>query len=460
LKAPTLYLLSLGCPKNLIDAEVMAASLEAAGFVLSDTPEKARVILVNTCAFILPAREESIDEILSHARFKEPGVGVCECLVVAGCLPQRYGPELARELPEVDLFLGIDDVPSLPRLLGRARTGGFVPAPDPARSPRFLMTARHKRHLLTPPFTAYLKIAEGCSNRCAYCVIPEIRGPLRSRLPDDILAEAEGLVRCGVRELILVAQDTTAYGLDLRVRPSLEGLLADLASLPGLQWIRLLYTYPDRLTEPLFRVIARTPKVCPYIDMPIQHGDDAVLTAMGRRGGRQGIVRTVRVARDLIPQVALRTSVIVGFPGETPRRFENLLDLIRELRFDHLGAFVYSREKGTPAAEKAARISETEKTRRRNRAMEEQALISWEIQQGLLGSRQEVLVEGASDIPEYPYVGRCRRQAPEIDGLTYLKGSGLTPGDMVACRITAAEEYDLFAEALSPYPPAPTSQRG
>jgi ribosomal protein S12 methylthiotransferase len=257
-----------------------------------------------------------------------------------------------------------------------------------------------------------------------------------------------------------VAQDTTAYGQDLRGRPTLEGLLADLASLSDLRWIRLLYTYPDRLTEPLFRVIAQTPKICPYIDMPIQHGDDAVLTAMGRRGDRRGIVRAVRAARERIPQVALRTSVIVGFPGETPRRFENLLDLIRELRFDHLGAFVYSREEGTPAGQKAARISEAEKTRRRNRVMEEQALISWEIQQGLVGSQQEVLVEGASAIPEYPYVGRCRRQAPEIDGVTYLKGSGLAPGEMVVCRITAAEEYDLFGETLPPGKPCSRSPQG
>lgn len=449
------YVLSLGCSKNLVDAEVMAASLTDAGFEITEIPEKADIILVNTCAFILPAREESIEEILQMALLKEPGAGVCRYLVVTGCLPQRYGRELERELPEVDLFLGISDIPLLVRRVNDLLARGKARLPLSVRKPTFLMDAGHQRRLITPHHTAYLKIADGCSNRCSYCVIPDIRGQARSRRPDDILQEAERLISQGVKELILIAQDTTAYGEDLKRKPSLSGLLKDLASLSALRWLRILYTYPARLSEGLFKVMAGNGKICPYIDMPIQHADDALLDAMNRQGDRRQMAWAVQAARTMIPEVALRTSVIVGFPGETPKRFEHLLDFVREARFDHLGAFIYSREEGTMAASRSSRISEREKTRRRNLIMEEQSVISYEINQNLIGSRQEVLVEGPSDVPGYSYVGRCRRQAPEIDGVTYIKGENLAAGDFVACRLVDADEYDLYAEvAASPVPAA------
>ena len=443
----TVYVLSLGCPKNLVDAEVMSASLIADGFKMMEAPELADIILVNTCAFILPAREESIDEILRMSLFKKRGTGQCRHLIVTGCLSQRYGRALAKELPEVDLFLGIGDIPLLTRHINELLSRGTPPLPSKICKPVFLMDSSYERRLATPRHTAYLKIADGCSNRCSYCVIPDIRGKARSRMPDDILREAERLVSGGVKEIILIAQDTTAYGEDLKGKPSLRGLLKDMSSINKLAWIRVLYTYPAKLTEDLFTMMADTRKVCPYIDMPIQHADDTLLHAMHRRGDRRQMAWAVQTARTIIPDVALRTSVIVGFPGETPKRFESLLDFVREARFDHLGAFVYSREEGTAAALRLSRISEKEKTRRRNMIMEDQAVISYEINQGLIGSRQEVLVEGTSDVPDFPYVGRCRRQAPEIDGVTYLRGTQLAPGDLMTCRIVEADEYDLYAEA-------------
>ena len=439
----TVHILSLGCPKNQVDAEVMAASLLQGGFEMTADPDEALIIIVNTCAFILPAREESIDEILRMARIK--AAGTCRYLVVTGCLPQRYGKELRRELPEVDLFLGISDIPQLARRLSDLLAGKKKHEGSRIRKPTFLMHAGHERFLSASPHSAYLKIADGCSNRCAYCIIPDIRGPARSRLPDDIMKEAAALVARGTREIILIAQDTTAYGADLKGKPPLHKLLKDLASLDDLLWLRVLYTYPEKLTETLFQVMADENKICAYIDMPIQHADDHILRAMNRRGDRQQITWAIRTARAMIPDVALRTSLIVGFPGESPNRFDKLLDFVRQARFDHLGAFIYSREEGTPAACLPSRISEKEKTRRRNLIMEEQATISYEINQTLIGTRQEVLVEGESDLPGYPYVGRCRRQAPEIDGITYIGGDKLTVGSMISGRIADADEYDLYA---------------
>jgi ribosomal protein S12 methylthiotransferase len=443
------HIVSLGCPKNLVDSEVMGAALAQGGYLLTDKPEEAAVIMINTCAFILPAKEESIDEILRMAAWKRGGKGPCTHLVVTGCLPQRYREGLEEALPEVDLFLGISEAPRIARhlddLLGvPERTGRR--RRSLIGEPTFLMNAGHRRLTSTTLPSAYIKIADGCSNRCSYCVIPAIRGEARSRAIDDIVREAEGLASRGVRELIITAQDTTAYGRDLKGRPTLSRLLRELARVDNLAWIRLLYTYPAHLTEELLRTIADEDKICDYLDIPIQHGDDAILRAMHRRGDAALIRDAVGKARSIIPGVALRTSIIVGFPGETPRRFENLLTFIREIRFDHLGVFPYSREEGTPASALPSRISEREKERRRNLVMEEQALISREINAALIGTRQEILIEGKSDLAGYTHLGRCRRQAPEIDGVTHLRGGNPEPGTVAACRITAADDYDLFAE--------------
>ena len=443
------HIVSLGCPKNLVDSEVMAGVLAESGYLVTDRPEEADILLVNTCAFILPAQEEAIAEILRMAAWKQEGGGPCTHLVVTGCLPQRYGKEIEEALPEVDLFLGTAAVPHIGRHLDALLSGiGITRGRSAIGRPTFLMNAGHRRLISTPAGSAYIKIADGCSNRCSYCVIPSIRGKARSRTIDDILKEAEELAARGVRELIVTAQDTTAYGLDRREKPTLSHLLRELAAIDGLSWIRLLYTYPARLTEELLQTIADEKKICRYLDIPIQHSDDAILAAMHRRGGSALIRNAIAKAREIIPGVSLRTSLIVGFPGETPRRFENLLSFVREIRFHHLGAFPYSREEGTGAAALPSRISEREKERRQNLVMEEQALISREINRALIGTRQEALVEGKGELDGFTRIGRCRHQAPEIDGATHLRGGDPKTGTIVPCRIVAADDYDLFAELL------------
>jgi ribosomal protein S12 methylthiotransferase len=437
-----IHIISLGCPKNLVDSEVMAATLEAAGFVITTKEADAQILLLNTCAFILPAKEESIEEILRLAQWKT--AGKCSHLVVTGCLPQRYRDEIARELPEVDLFLGTDEVAQVAEHIRK-----LVVAQPPSprcivHEPSFLMTAANRRRIATPFYSAYLKIADGCSNHCSYCVIPIIRGKARSRTPEDILQEAKVLVEGGVRELIITAQDTTAYGWDLPGKPTLPELLKQLCTIPDLCWIRLLYTYPAELTDDVFHTIAAEAKICPYIDIPIQHIDDHILHLMHRRGNSALIRDVIRRARTIIPDVALRTSLIVGFPGETPARFKRLLQFVEEIRCDHLGVFTYSPEEDTDALLLPGHVTEKTREKRRGLIMEAQAIVSEEINQTLIGSRQEVLIEGESDIPEYPYLGRCRRQAPDIDGVTFVKGTALQPGDFVTCRITTADAYDLF----------------
>jgi ribosomal protein S12 methylthiotransferase len=449
LKYRKVHIVSLGCPKNLVDSEVMAALLSKSRYRIIPQADRAEIIVINTCAFIHPAKEESIDEILRMAEWKEGGSGPCTHIVVTGCLPQRYGKLLEKELPEVDLFLGVGQVPNIVQHLD----GLFHAKPTSRRSiisrPSFLMDASYPRLAATPFYTSYLKIAEGCSNRCSYCVIPAIRGKARSREIDDILTEAETLVRSGVKEIIITAQDSTAYGCDLKGKPSLSVLLKKLASIKGLHWIRLLYTHPAGLTDEILKTIANEENICNYIDIPIQHIDDEILAAMKRRSGSELIIKAIKKAREIIPVVALRTSIIVGFPGETHTKFNRLFSFVRETRFDHLGVFTYSREEGTKAASYSSRISEKEKEMRGQLLMEEQAVISYDINQSLIGSIQEVMIEEKSDIPDFPYVGRSRRQAPDIDGITYVKGKRITIGDIMICKITAASDYDIFAEVVS-----------
>lgn len=454
MKEISVHVVSLGCPKNLVDSEVMAGVLAQAGFRIVSEPEDAEILLLNTCAFILPAREESIDEIFRLAEWKKQGK--CRYLIVAGCLSQRYGAKLAAELPEVDLFLGISEVPHIADHLRNLMEG--QPKAETNRSfvtkPLFLMNADHPRLLSSPTHSAYLKIADGCSNRCTYCSIPRIRGKARSRPVEDILREAESLAHRGVRELIITAQDTTAYGRDLPGKPTLALLLRELAGLNDIAWIRLLYTYPTGLTDELLDVIAEQNRICAYLDVPIQHIDDDILAAMKRRGDSVLVRKKLERARQVIPELALRTSLIVGFPGESPARFHRLLAFVQEIRFDHLGVFTYSPEEGTPAEKLPRQVSERTRRARRNLLMEEQAVISHEINATLVGSRQEVLIESPSDNPAYSLIGRCRRQAPDIDGVTYVNGGDrpLTPGSLVTCRIVAADDYDLFAD------PIPTSE--
>jgi ribosomal protein S12 methylthiotransferase len=443
LSEKNVYILSLGCPKNLVDSEVLSALLTRSGLSITDRPDRADTIVVNTCAFILPAREESIEEILRMAAWKKKGR--CRRLVVTGCLPQRYGDELARELPEVDLFLGTGDFPAILKHLKLLDKGPKSAPLVRVGKPLFLMDAVIPRTVSTP-YYSYLKIAEGCSNCCAYCVIPAIRGPFRSRPMADIVAEAERLAADGTREIIPIAQDTTAWGRDLKGRPTLNGLVKRLCAIEGPRWIRLLYTYPKNITAELLSTMAAEDKICRYLDIPVQHIDDRILRSMNRKGTSAFIRKKIAEIRQELPGVALRTSLIVGFPGETEDEFERLLRFVEETRFESLGVFTYSPEEGTDAAGMPGQVPEEEKMRRQGRIMEAQAAISDEINLTRVGAEEEVLIEGKTDRTDFPFYGRTRFQAPEIDGITYVRAEKIKEGEVIRCKITAAEIYDLYAE--------------
>ena len=444
MKNKNIHFVSLGCPKNLIDSEVMASLLIKSGFGITPSAQEADIIIINTCAFILPAKEESIEEILRMAEWKKDGR--CRHLVVTGCLPQRYGTILKKEIPEVDLFLGTCEIPKIADFIGNLLEDTSSDRQSFIGKPSFLMDSTYSRLLSTSGCSAYLKIAEGCNNCCSYCVIPSIRGTFRSREVSDILKVAEILVRAGRKEINITAQDTTLYGRDLKGKPGLSFLLREMASIDGIRWIRLLYAYPAYLTGEILQTIAGEEKICNYIDIPIQHIDDDILKAMNRKGESSLIRDTLNLARKIIPGVVLRTSLIVGFPGETPEKFDKLLDFIKWARFENLGVFEYSREEGTAAADFSGHVPEKEKKRRKNVLMEEQSRISYDINQSRIGDLEEVLIEDESDRQDFPYIGRTRGQAWEIDGITYVSADDAAVGDIIPCRITSADVYDLFAE--------------
>jgi ribosomal protein S12 methylthiotransferase len=446
IKQHKVQIISLGCPKNLIDSEVMGGLLNKSGLHIVDRNDSADIVIVNTCAFINPAKEESLEELLTLAEEKKKGKRQFK-LVVAGCLAQRYGKELSAQIPEVDLFIGTGEVGNIVRHINKLDEIKFRRA-TAITKPDFLMTSQHPRILSSMMTSAYLKISDGCSNSCSYCVIPWIRGKARSRTPNDILREAENLAVRGIKEIIITGQDTTVYGRDLKGQPSLSGLLNDVAQIKGIKWVRLLYTHPAHITKDVLETIVANEKICRYIDLPIQHIDDTILSAMNRKLSGAKIKEVIAQARQIIPGVALRTSLIVGFPGETQRRFEKLLDFVRETKFDHLGVFIYSREEGTSAAQLKSQILEKEKERRREIIMSEQAAISNAINKSLIGSTQEVLIEEKNDRPDYDFMGRCRRQTPEIDGITYIKNKQAKIGSIVKCKIIAADDYDLFGEII------------
>jgi ribosomal protein S12 methylthiotransferase len=432
-------LFSLGCPKNLVDSEVILGLLSKEGYLLTTDPSEADILIVNTCSFIQDATKEAIETILQLSQYKKEGC--CHLLVVSGCLPQRYGKVLEKEMPEVDLFVGTGAFQHLPKILSQKRkTKSFLTRPT------FLYDEKTPRILSTPPFIAYLKIAEGCSNACTFCTVPRIRGPYRSRELRSVLKEAKRHADQGVQELILIAQDTTAYGRDLRDGTNLKKLLKGLVKVEGLRWIRLLYSYPktDYFTEGLLELIAQEKKICPYLDLPIQHIDDGVLKRMGRRSRNQEIRSLLQKIRTLLPSVSLRSSLIVGFPGEGESQFKALLDFVEEIQFDHLGAFKYSSEEGTPASRLPNPISESMKEERLRTLMELQKKISLKKYRAMVGRRMEVLVE-ESDRQGNTLRGRLQIQAPEIDGCVFLRGKA-RPGDWVEARITQALPYDLVGQ--------------
>jgi ribosomal protein S12 methylthiotransferase len=438
-------LVNLGCPKNQVDAEVMLGQLAAAGYQVEDGPEQADLIVVNTCSFIQEAKEESIKTILEAAELKQ--TGRCQAVVVSGCLAQRYGRELAALLPEVDAFVGTGEFPRIAEIAA-AILQRSVPERTWVTGHTALMTAELPRRLLTPGHIAYLKISEGCDHTCAFCAIPGIRGRMQSRTREDLLTEARSLAERGVRELILISQDTTDYGRDRGESLGLVRLLRALLEIPAFRWIRLHYLYPTRITPELIGLLASEPRVCRYLDMPLQHCDGAVLKAMARGGDERSLRRLLDRIRRAIPDITIRTSFITGFPGETPAQFSRLLKFVEEMRFDRVGVFCYSDEEGTAAFGLGPKVSRRVAEARRARLMAAQARIAEEKGQALLGSVQEVMVDGR--VAEFVGVqcGRMAAHAPEVDGTVYLRGSVQPPGIFVRARIQEAYEHDLGAEII------------
>ena len=436
MKSKKIHFVSLGCARNLVDSEVMVGITSKAGYEVTADPADANVIVVNTCGFVDSAKVESIDTILEMADFKEKGR--CETLLMTGCLAQRYPDELQNELPEVDYFLGTGEFPRIAEVLkDKPATRGFF------RRPKFLYDDATPRLPSGSHHSAFLKIAEGCSTRCAFCIIPKLRGPLRSRPIDNVVAEARRLAEMGVRELNLIAQDSTDYGRDLGHADALPKLLSELNDIESLRWIRVHYMYPDKVTPRLVRAFAELPKVVPYIDMPIQHADDAVLSRMHRSVDGKRLKKVIKDFRKAVPGASLRTGVIVGFPGESDEEFETLREFLAETKFDHLGVFTYSHEEGTPAAKLADDVPPEVKEERKRILMEQQEGISRALLKKLKGKTVEVLVDGPSEETEHLLVGRMKTQAPEVDGVVYINDGTANPGDIVPVKISETHVHDL-----------------
>lgn len=432
-------LISLGCSKNLTDSEVMLGILSE-GYTIEPDVTKADIVIVNTCCFINDAKQESIDAILEAAQLKEER---CKTLVVAGCLAQRYKEEILQEIPEVDIILGTADYHRIGEILKeniRQSFGDIDVSPDYSALPRINSM---------PYYTAYLKIADGCDNHCTYCVIPSIRGKFRSRSIEDLCSEAEKLAGSGVKEIIVIAQNTTDYGLDIYGERRLAELLDKLSRVPGIRWVRLHYAYPEGIDDKLLSVIADNPKVCKYLDIPIQHSHDAVLKRMGRRCTRQKMVALFEKIRKRIPDVALRTSVIAGFPGETEEQHNDLCEFLEDVRFDRLGAFAYSCEEGTAAEKLDGQVSEDIKEIRRGRLMEIQSVVSLENNKKRLGKTVTVLAEGF-DESQMLWFGRSEADSAEVDGKVYFASEReVFEGDFVDVEILDCDEYDLYGKDIS-----------
>lgn len=432
-------IVSLGCSKNLVDSEVMVQSILNDNYKITNDASIAEVIIVNTCGFIEDAKQESIDTILEMADYKKNGK--CKVLIASGCMAERYKEELMKELPELDAVIGTGDYKDITEVMQKTLQGekivryGHQELVDIDRLPRRISTFGA---------SAYLKIAEGCDNRCSFCIIPTLRGRYRSRRLEDILEEAKELARSGIKEINVIAQDITRYGIDLYGRYRLSELLKELAAIEGIEWIRLLYSYPDEFNDELIEVIAKEEKICKYLDIPIQHASNELLKKMHRRSSKEKILELIRKLRTSIPDIILRTSLIVGFPGETEKDFEELYDFVSEVKFNRLGVFTYSREEDTAAYDMPNQVDEAVKQKRLDRIMLLQKDISHENNRKLVGRTIKVLIEGSS---EGEYFGRSYMDAPEIDGKVYFKSNkDLIPGDFCYVTVKKAYEYDLVGE--------------
>lgn len=436
--------ISLGCDKNLVDSEVMLGLLDSKGYQIVDDETQADIIVVNTCCFIHDAKEESIQTILDMAQYKTEGR--LKALVVTGCLAQRYQQEILEEIPEVDAVLGTTSYDKIVDAVEEALAGqGHVEVQDLDALP----LVETKRLVTTGGHFAYLKIAEGCDKHCTYCIIPKIRGNYRSVPMERLIKEAQELAEQGVKELILVAQETTVYGMDLYGRKSLSKLLRELCKISGIRWVRILYCYPEEIDEELIQTIKEEPKICHYLDLPIQHASDGVLKRMGRRTSKAQLVEIIGRLRQEIPDITLRTTLITGFPGETKEQHEELMEFVDEMEFERLGVFTYSQEEDTPAAGFEDQVEEEVKEDRQAEIMELQQEIVFEQAESMIGREVLVMIEGKV-ADENAYVGRTYRDAPNVDGLIFVNTEEeLMSGDFAKVRVTGAAEYDLIGELIS-----------
>ena len=434
-------IVSLGCAKNLVDTEVMLGILDGSGHQIVSDPSCADVIIVNTCAFIDSAKEESIQTILEMATFKEDR---CRLLIVCGCLAERYRDEILKELPEVDAVVGTGDYAQIAQVIRKAFSGERVVLYGHMNDP----ISEENRKLVTPGYMAYCKIAEGCDNCCTYCIIPKLRGSYRSRSMEDIVAEAEALAKSGVRELIVIAQDTSRYGIDLYGEYKLPELLTRLCAIEKLHWVRVLYLYPEMISDALIEVFRKEEKLVKYMDIPIQHADSQVLRRMGRHLSHDELVSLIQKLRERVPGIVLRTTVIAGFPGETEEQFETLLSFVKQMRFDRLGAFAYSQEDGTPAAKLPEQLPETVKEERASKILSVQEEISLSKQMDKIDSLIEVLVEGYEE-ESLMYFGRSAGDAPEVDNTVYfVSEEEHISGEFVTVKILNADTYELVGSAV------------
>ena len=446
----TVYFTSLGCSKNLVDSQVMLGYMGLDGFVVTPEANEAEVIVVNTCSFIDASKRESVETILDLADFKNPEVGNCKALVVSGCMAQRYSQQLEEELPEVDLIIGTGEYNKITMLL-KAFEDGKLEQKSFVEIPKFIHTEYDPRLNTSPFYTAWLKISEGCNRNCTFCIIPKLRGKLRSRTVESLVKEAENLASTGVRELNLISQDLSDYGVDLDENNNLFQLLTGLETVSGVDWVRLFYFYPDELTDEVIEKMATSEKVCKYLDMPVQHFSDAVLKRMNRKITGEKIHERISKLRQRIPGIVLRTSIIVGFPGETDEDFELLLEGIKKARFNHLGIFRYSDEEGTPAFKLQPKVPQDIIDERFDILFETQKEIVRELNSDFLGKRIKVLIEGEHEETELLIQGRHEGQAPDIDGkviINDLSGREVKVGDLVEVEITEVLDYDLVGKLV------------
>ena len=441
--------ISLGCDKNLVDTEVMLGILAQRGHQMVDDENEADIIIINTCCFIHDAKEESIQNILEMAQLKERGR--LKALIVTGCLAQRYKDEILKEIPEVDAVLGTTSYEEIGNVIDSVLSDNMVERGQSRITMKdvdYLPEVKTKRLVTTGGHFAYLKIAEGCDKHCTYCIIPKVRGNYRSVPMENLLKEARELAEGGVKELILVAQETTVYGQDIYGEKMLPKLLRELCKISGIQWIRILYCYPEEITEELIQTMKEEPKICHYLDLPIQHASDAILKKMGRRTSKTQLIETIEKLRAAMPDIALRTTLITGFPGETQEDHEELMDFIDSMEFERLGVFTYSPEEDTPAAKMDGQIKEEVKEERQAELMELQQDIVFEQAEDMIGRELLVMIEGKV-ADENAYVGRTYRDAPNVDGLIFVNtDEELMSGDFAKVKVTGAMEYDLIGELI------------